>query len=321
MKVKPLVSVVIPCYNQGSYLEETLRCVLNQTYEFWECIVIDDGSTDETCSIALSYVERDTRFLYLKKENGGLSSARNAGMRIAKGEFLQLLDSDDLIEKQKLEKQVAILIKNPHIALVYSEARYFESNNLEDHYYSFQLSNDEWMTRLSGKKEIIIEQMLLGNIMACNCPLFRAQCIKAIGYFDENLFNHEDYDYWIRMALEGFYFHFDNSLHTKALVRVHLSSMSKNTKMSLGFSIVQLKLLIAIGKLKINIPVNKEIIKHEKKKLVRLYLCNEIKTKHLKMVLSFGEKIKLAISSILPRSLKYYFLVLNYGDIKKRVFK
>ncbi|WP_374360648.1 glycosyltransferase family 2 protein, partial [Cloacibacterium sp.] len=75
----PLISVVVPCYNQAQYLDECLQSVLNQTYQDWECIIVNDGSPDHTEEIAKNWVEKDTRFIYLSKENGGLSSARNAG--------------------------------------------------------------------------------------------------------------------------------------------------------------------------------------------------------------------------------------------------
>ena len=99
----PLISVVVPCYNQAQYLDECLQSVLNQTYQDWECIIVNDGSPDNTEEIAKNWVEKDTRFIYLSKENGGLSSARNAGIEIAKGEWILPLDADDKIGERYLE--------------------------------------------------------------------------------------------------------------------------------------------------------------------------------------------------------------------------
>ena len=99
----PLISVIVPCYNQAQYLDECLQSVLDQTYTDWECIIVNDGSPDHTEEIAKKWVEKDARFRYLSKENGGLSSARNAGIEIAKGEWILPLDADDKIGERYLE--------------------------------------------------------------------------------------------------------------------------------------------------------------------------------------------------------------------------
>ena len=99
-----LISVIVPCYNQAQYLDECLQSVLDQTYTDWECIIVNDGSPDHTEEIAKKWVEKDARFRYLFKENGGLSSARNAGIEIAKGEWILPLDADDKIGNQYLEQ-------------------------------------------------------------------------------------------------------------------------------------------------------------------------------------------------------------------------
>ena len=93
--MNPLISVIVPCYNQAQYLDECLQSVLDQTYQNWECIIVNDGSPDHTEEIAKRWLEKDNRFRYIYKDNGGLSSARNAGIREAKGEYLFFLDSDD----------------------------------------------------------------------------------------------------------------------------------------------------------------------------------------------------------------------------------
>ena len=78
----PLVSIIVPCYNQAQYLPETLDSVLAQTYPYWECIIVNDGSPDNTEEIAKHYCEKDSRFKYVYKENGGLSSARNVSLHL-----------------------------------------------------------------------------------------------------------------------------------------------------------------------------------------------------------------------------------------------
>lgn len=92
-----MVSVIVPCYNQSDYLDKCLNSVLNQSYKDWECLIINDGSIDNTSKIAKKWINHDIRFKYFEKINGGLSSARNLGLDYAKGEFVFFLDSDDLI--------------------------------------------------------------------------------------------------------------------------------------------------------------------------------------------------------------------------------
>lgn len=101
--IHPKVSIIVPCYNQAQFLDEALQSVLDQTYTNWECIIVNDGSPDHTEEVAQKWAAKEARFVYLKKENGGVSSARNAGIEKAKGDFIQFLDSDDCIDNRKLE--------------------------------------------------------------------------------------------------------------------------------------------------------------------------------------------------------------------------
>ncbi|NNC45269.1 MAG: glycosyltransferase family 2 protein, partial [Winogradskyella sp.] len=106
----PLISIIVPCYNQAKYLDEALHSVFIQSYKNWECIIVNDGSFDDTESVAAQWTKKDKRYVYLYQENSGLSSARNAGLRKACGDYIQFLDSDDVIEASKFEKQIEDLI-------------------------------------------------------------------------------------------------------------------------------------------------------------------------------------------------------------------
>jgi glycosyltransferase involved in cell wall biosynthesis len=101
-----LVSIIIPLYNAENYLNETLYSVLSQTYSKWECIIIDDGSTDSSKAIVNKYCKRDKRFKYYYQENAGASSARNRGVDISTGEYIQYLDADDVMLPDKLRLMV-----------------------------------------------------------------------------------------------------------------------------------------------------------------------------------------------------------------------
>lgn len=141
-----LVSIIVPCYNQASFLEETLQCVLNQDYTNWECILVNDGSTDTTERILLSCAEKDDRFRYFCIPNSGVSAARNFGIEQAKGNFIQFLDADDLLASTKLSKSIHAINQN-NVAVVCSNYDHFSEtvsnslgsfSNLEKYSFTFQ---------------------------------------------------------------------------------------------------------------------------------------------------------------------------------------
>lgn len=225
------VSVIVPCFNYAHFLPSTLDSILNQTYPNWECIIVDDGSTDSTRLVAEGYVKKDSRFIYIHQENKGLSAARNTGIRESKGAFVQFLDADDLIEKKKLEHQLSLFEKNPSIDILYSNMWYFDSEEIHSKTYCMGKRMEEdkpWMPTVSGKGKEIIEALIQGNIMVVNSPLIRIAAINEIGYFSEKLTSYEDWDYWMRCALNGKIFYYADEPDTYALVRMHDGSMSKN---------------------------------------------------------------------------------------------
>jgi len=99
----PLVSIIIPTYDRSGLIGPTLDSVFRQSYENWECLIVDDGSTDDTEIIVKTWTDKDSRFKYYYKQNGGVSSARNYGINNAKGNYIQFLDSDDILHNRKLE--------------------------------------------------------------------------------------------------------------------------------------------------------------------------------------------------------------------------
>ena len=109
----PLVSVIITCFNQAAIIEDSIRSVLEQTLEDFECIVVDDGSTDGSVEVVNRIARSDPRIRVITQQNAGVSAARNAGFRVACGEFIQFLDGDDLLRPKKLEIQVAQLQVEP----------------------------------------------------------------------------------------------------------------------------------------------------------------------------------------------------------------
>ena len=107
-----LVSIIIPIYNVEQYLDRCIKSVINQTYKNIEIILVDDGSTDKCPEICDQYAQKDNRIVVIHKENGGLSSARNAGMKVLKGEYMLFADSDDWIKENTVEELLQIAIEH-----------------------------------------------------------------------------------------------------------------------------------------------------------------------------------------------------------------
>lgn len=224
----PIVSIIVPCFKQAQYLPETLQSVLDQTYTNWECIIVNDGSPDATEVVALEWCKKDHRFIYLKKENGGLSSARNAGLKIAKGDYIQFLDSDDLMEKNKILQQSTYFDSN--IDVIISGYRYFEDKE--------GISS----LRIIGRNGLIPETAIIcrdivdvidlfneKNPFVICAPLYKKEIFNIVGLFDEELTSLEDWDFNLRCALKKVVFHHSGYADdAKVLVRLHNTSMMCN---------------------------------------------------------------------------------------------
>jgi glycosyltransferase involved in cell wall biosynthesis len=222
------VTVVVPCFNYAHFLPETLESVLLQSHPSWECIVVNDGSTDDTEAVVQSFARRDGRYRYIYQSNQGLSAARNRGMQEGRGEYFQFLDADDLIESHKLECHVRHLEKHGEVGIVYSPVRYFTGEPRRERRYSMREPDEPWMPQTSGRGLPVVSAMARTNFMAVNCPLVRRQVIARAGQFDETLPAFEDWDYWIRCAIDGTWFQYLDEPDTYALVRHHPASMSQD---------------------------------------------------------------------------------------------
>jgi len=227
----PLVSIIVPCYNYGHLLSETLNNILEQSYTHWECIIVDDGSTDNTSSVASEFVNVHKQFSYVFQKNAGLSAARNTGIHHSKGSFIQLLDADDFIESHKLLSQINVFVEHPNTEIVYSEVRYFSSEHKSLRRFSMSEIDKPWMPKVdSSNQQLLMSTLIDLNICVVNAPLIRKSVFDKIGLFNTKLIAVEDWEFWCRCAFQNVNFRFNNSLGTLALVRFHEGSMSKNMK-------------------------------------------------------------------------------------------
>ena len=181
----PKVSVIIPCYNQGAYLEEAVESVLAQTFQDFEILVVDDGSTDaETVKMLKDSAWPKTRVI--RTENQGLSAARNTGIREAQGVYILPLDADDKIGKGYLEDAVRILDRHSEIGIVYCEASYFG------------VKGGRW-----DLPEYSLDKILNHNVIFCTA-LFRKADWEAVGGYNVNMvYGWEDWDFWLSLIHRG----------------------------------------------------------------------------------------------------------------------
>lgn len=223
-----LVSVIIPSYNYGWLLPETLDSLLAQTYPHWEALIIDDGSTDATRSIMEDYQRRDNRFHYEYQVNKGMSAARNRGLTLARGEYIQFLDADDLLAPRKFEVQVTVLDAHPETDLIYGSMRYFQHGAPHVFSRSGDMQDKPWMAEVQGQGEEMVNVLVEKSIMVINAPLVRSSLIERVGLFSEHLRSVEDWEFWIRCALAEARFQYDSTPDAWAIVRVHATSTSQN---------------------------------------------------------------------------------------------
>lgn len=123
-----LVSIIIPIYNQEKYLAETLQSVIHQTYSNWECILVNDGSTDGSVAVINEYLAQENRFHFINSENQGVSNARNLALKQVKGQYILFLDGDDLIHPDKLQKALYYFQKNNDLSIVFNTTNYFQNS-------------------------------------------------------------------------------------------------------------------------------------------------------------------------------------------------
>jgi glycosyltransferase involved in cell wall biosynthesis len=228
-----LVSIIIPTCNYGHYLGETLDLLSGQSYSNWECIVVDDGSADNTGHIVRAKVLKDGRFRYVYQQNSGLSAARNTGLENSLGAYLQFLDADDRIHHQKLEKQALFLDGHPEWDIVYGDAHYFHTDN-PGNQTPGRTEKDRHIAsrRISGKGAALVKSFCVDNFIPVSAPLVRRTVIERTGEFSISYRSYEDWHYWFRCAIHGFSFKYLPDPGTETYIRHgHQSMMTDELKL------------------------------------------------------------------------------------------
>ncbi|MDR1881225.1 MAG: glycosyltransferase family 2 protein [Prevotella sp.] len=176
----PKISIIVPCYNQDKYLPDTLQSVLNQDYANWECIIVNDGSPDNTEEVAGLWTAKDNRFRYFKKENGGLSDARNFGIKHASGEYILPLDSDDKIGPQYTSEAMDVFRNDPEVKVVYSNLVLFGTKN-----------------RKFRTPDFDYKKLFEENLIFCSGIYRKSDFLQTPGYNTNMTGGLEDWDFWL----------------------------------------------------------------------------------------------------------------------------
>jgi glycosyltransferase involved in cell wall biosynthesis len=185
-----LISIIVPCFNQGHFLKDSIESVLNQNYSKWELIIINDGSTDGSAQLANELTCNDSRIRVIHQPNLGLSSARNTGLTAAKGDFIGFLDSDDTYLAGAFHA-VFSQISRSDADLIIGGYSYFKGKNF---FHTHQFSS----------AELSPELLLRTNQAPPVAHFLKYSVSKSIGEFDLTLKSCEDWEYWIRVAKMGF---------------------------------------------------------------------------------------------------------------------
>lgn len=215
-----LVTVIMPCYNQANFLTKSIQSVIDQTYSNLEIIVVDDGSTDQTAQIVKDIIAKnpDYKIKYLFKKHSGPSETRNLGIKMAQGKYIQLLDGDDYLAKNKIKKQVDFFDKNNQIDVVYGSFRYEYLDKSAPKLKSFVID-------LGRAKDQLALLLANGGLMPIHCFLIRKEVFNRAGWFNIQRDALEDLDLWIRCVQKGVKFTFqeDNQASIYVLKNVSLS--------------------------------------------------------------------------------------------------
>ncbi|MFH1308706.1 MAG: glycosyltransferase [Patescibacteria group bacterium] len=221
MKNKVKVSVIIPTYNHAEFLERAIKSVLDQTFQDFEIIVVDDGSTDNTKAVVNKLKNQDYKIKYIcQKNSGGPSSPKNRGIKSSKGEYIAFLDSDDEWFPDKLEKQIKLFKQaDASCGLVTCNAIIIDKDGNELAKY-----------KTPKYKEPLKELLKLDYIFSNSSIILSRRVINKVGYYDEKLKTREDWEMWIRILNFGFSFNFTEEFLFK--YRVHNKNISKEINFS-----------------------------------------------------------------------------------------
>ena len=203
------VCVIIPTYNRGNLISKSVKSVLNQTYQDFELIVIDDASIDNTREIVNSFADKRIRYIKLEK-NKGAANARNVGLKVARGKYIAFQDSDDEWLPEKLEKQMkAFQILPANVGVVYTDMYRISNGNTKiKHWESPHLNSDDDMIHRKLLSSALIKNYGIG----IQSTMIRKKCFDKVGFFDERLPMFIDFEMFVKLSYHFRFFHIQEPL-------------------------------------------------------------------------------------------------------------
>ena len=267
----PLVSIIIPTYNRAHFISETLDSVLAQTYQNWECIVVDDGSTDNTENIIKAYVNKDSRFQFYRRPSTkpkGANACRNFGFELSLGDFVNWFDSDDVMHCDKLKSQIEKAIVNNANVVVSSHSITKKLEFLDDNTTKVFTSSDYYINYILGKHPVLTGEVMLSRNTVTDFK------------FDVKLHKAQEFDFFSRVFNQKLKY----CITAKPLYYYRVSDDSISAQASSGNS-KQVESLIYLSKKLQRIHSDNElIVKRAKRQGIKTYKSLVIKRK-LKLVL------------------------------------
>jgi glycosyltransferase involved in cell wall biosynthesis len=182
-----LISIIVPCYNQGIYLKETIQSALASSYRPLEILIINDGSTDNSLELAQELETQHPEVRVLDQANAGVTKARNAGIAAAQGEYILPLDGDDLISPAYIEQGLAILASRPEVKVVYCQAEKFSSSGRKP-----------WKL-----KPFSLQQLAKDNMIFVSALFRKADALAVRGFSEDMKLGREDWEFWIKLLKNG----------------------------------------------------------------------------------------------------------------------
>lgn len=210
-----LVSIIMPCYNCEQTIEKTLKSIYEQNFTDFYLYCVNDGSTDKTAEILEHYVKSKPNMVVHHKLNAGQTAAKNDGLKLAQGQYVAFIDSDDLWDSKKLMRQVEYLEQNKQVGLCYTNGFYIDQNDKQQELIGIS-------PQLTGQ---CLEKIILGNAIVASSVMIRKSILDEVGLFDERLTACENWELWIRFAAKSELAAIDQPL---VYYRRHANNMSHN---------------------------------------------------------------------------------------------
>ena len=262
----PLVSIIIPTYNRAHLIGETLDSVLAQTYTNWECIVVDDGSTDETDKLLAAYCEKDVRFQYFHRPNNrpkGANACRNYGFELSKGGYINWLDSDDMLSNNKIEEQIFQLIKYDLTTISTCRWQTFIINVKEPD------SQNEIRVYKSFDNilEFIDALALSGGFFPPHAYLVSRELVYKAGHWMENLSINQDGEFFARIFIKAKQVVFIDSasVYYRKNIEDNVSDLNSELKLThaiLSWQLIESYFKIRFGESTRLVSISKKYLNH-----------------------------------------------------------